>query len=353
MWFERIDALPLGFYALDFTQDEFSELTRDVDRRRHRGEVHVIQVKERIGFRGYDTAPSLASEDLFLTVEKTDAGGWNVVADDDAEPLALQSNRSLWDFGPVSHVEDDGVMILFHPTERAAAARLLTASKAARATVKSRWPNRWRQDRVIVTIPSTVDELARMLQTTFDLSTFVAFAGSSVDRRSGWGLIGKRVYLHWPNFRRYSAGFQRTILEHEFLHLATFEANTQYITAIMDEGVAQYYGEAAYDPPTPELRTMVRAGRFDRHLADDFIFTAGTPSEIYSAYEQANHFIAYIGNRFGRNAGARLYRELGTQSTVAPGTWRYHLDRACRSVLGLPFATLERDWARRVVQELS
>ncbi|MGH2727420.1 MAG: hypothetical protein ACRDKS_10675, partial [Actinomycetota bacterium] len=162
-----------------------------------------------------------------------------------------------------------------------------------------------------------------------------------------------RVYLHWPNFRRYGASFQRSILQHEFLHLAARELTNQYMNSIMDEGVAQYYGEGAYDPATPDLRAMVRSGRFDRSLADDFIFTAGTPSEIYAAYEQANHFIAYIGNRFGRAAGARLYRAIAAESTVAPGTWRYHLDVACRSALGLPFAKLERDWARRVVRELS
>jgi hypothetical protein len=48
-----------------------------------------------------------------------------------------------------------------------------------------------------------------------------------------------------------------------------------------------------------------------------------------------------------------LYKALSTETSVAPGTWRYHLDRACRSALGLPFATLERDWARTVVKELS
>ncbi|MGH2726283.1 MAG: hypothetical protein ACRDKS_04830, partial [Actinomycetota bacterium] len=188
-WFERIRSLPLGTYALDVTQDEFSELTRDADRRSHRDEVHVIQVKERIGFNGYDVAPS--SEDVFLTVVKTD-DGWNVVADDDAEPLALQSNRNIWDFGAVDHIASDGIMVVFHPAQRAAAQRILAMAKGARATVKAQWPVRWREDRIIVNIPATVDELARILQTTFDLSTFVAFAASSVDRRRGWDLIGPR-----------------------------------------------------------------------------------------------------------------------------------------------------------------
>lgn len=349
-WFRRMEALPIARYALVFDQSEYTELTRAKDRSAHGGEVHVIQVKERIGFSGYDVLYS--AEDVFLTVVKGRAG-WSVVADDDVEDIGLQSNRNLWDFGPVDHIEDDGIMVVFHPGERAAAGRMLGISKTARDAVKRLWPNTWREDGIVLMIPTTDDELARILQTTFDLSTFVAFAASSVDRAKGWDLVGPRVYLHWPNFRGYSATFQRTILQHEFLHLAARELTGPYVTAIMDEGVAQYYGEAAYNPPTPQLRTMVRAGRFDRHLAEDFIFTAGTPNEIYSAYEQANHFLAYIGERFGRNAGARLYRDFAAQSAVAPGTWRYHLDRACRSALGLSFATLERDWARSVVRELS
>ncbi len=350
-WFRRMRALPIGVYRLDFTEDEYGELTRPVDRERYAGrEVHVIQVKQRIGFRGYDARPS--GEELFLTVVKG-ALGWSVVADDDVEALALQSSRELWDFGAVSKIEGGGIMVIFHPAQRSAAANILNIAQTARARVKQLWPLPWREDRVVIMIPSTVGELARILQTTFDLSTFVAFAAASVDRSKAWQLSGSRIFLHWPNFRRQGEASQRTILQHEFLHRASFEVSGPNLRAFMDEGVAQYYGEALYNPPTPELRQRVRSGRFDRHLIRDFVFTIGPPADIYLSYEEAVDFIGYIGERFGRNAGARLFRAIGTQNSVAPGTWRYHLDRACRSVLKVPFATLERDWARDVIRELS
>ncbi|MFY9587251.1 MAG: hypothetical protein WAT66_07345 [Actinomycetota bacterium] len=350
-WFRRSRALPIGVYRLDFAEDEFGEVTRPIDRAHHAGrEVHVIQVKQRIGFRGYDARSS--AEDLFLTVVKGDQG-WSVVADDEAESLALQSTRELWDFGAVAKLESEGIMIVFHPSERAAAARLLTLAKAARARVRQLWPLPWKEDRIVIMIPTTVSELARILQTTFDLSTFVAFAAASVDREKTWQLSGSRIFLHWPNFRRQGEASQRIILQHEFLHRASFEVSGPNVASIFDEGIAQYYGEALYNPPTPELRQRVRSRRFDRHLVRDFVFTIGPPSDIYLAYEEAVDFIAYIGRRFGRNAGARLFRALGSENPVAPGTWRYHLDRACRSVLKAPFSTLERDWARTVVRELS
>ena len=308
----------------------------------------MIQVKERIGFRGYDATPT--AEDAFLTVVKGPRG-WSVVADDDVQSLALQSQRNLWDFGQVDKLEENGVMVLYHPSERAAAARLLKVTQVARTRVKRDWPLPWREDRIVLMIPRTVDELTRILQTTFDLSTFVAFAAVSVDRSAGYRLSGARIFLHWPNFRRQSETNQRVILQHELTHKASFEVSGPSISAFMDEGVAQYYGEMGYPHPTSQLRAGVRSGRFDRRLPDDYRFITGPPSDIYLSYEKADHFTAYLGARFGKSAGARLYRAVGTENTIAPGTWRYHLDRASRSVLHLPFATAERDWALAVLKE--
>ena len=351
-WFRRMGPLPIGVYRLDYTGEEYGELTRAVDRGRHPGEeVHVIQVKERIGFRGYDAAPQ--AEDALLTVVKG-SRGWSVVSDRDVESLALQTQRELWDFGPVETTEGGGILVVFHPAQRAAARTVLTQSEVARAKVKKLWPMPWHQDHVVVMIPSTVGELARILQTTFDLSTFVAFAASSIDRSvAGWRLTGPRIFFHWPNFRRQSPALQRVILQHEFTHRASFEVSGPYVQSFNDEGIAQYYGEEEYNPPTPELRSRVKTGRFDRHLPPDYLFSVGPPPDIYLAYEEAVDFVAYIASRYGRAAGARLYRAIGADNPIAAGSWRYHLDRACRATFHVPFATLERDWARRAIKDLS
>ena len=350
-WFRRMRTLPIGVYKLDLTEEEYGELTRPSDVRKHAGrEVHVVQVKERVGFRGYDVTPT--AEDAFLTVVKG-LRGWSVVADDDVASLALQTQRHLWDFGPIAKLENGGVMVVFHPSERTAASRLLRVMQAARARVRRDWPIPWRQDRIVLMIPRTVDELAGILQTTFDLSTFVAFAAISVDRSTGWRLSGARIFLHWPNFRRQSEATQRVILQHELTHKASFEVSGSNIVAWMDEGVAQNYGERGYPHPLPEMRSGVRSGRFDNRLPDDYRFTAGPPSDIYLSYEKADNFTAYLGTRFGYAAGARLYRGVGTENPVEPGTWRYHLDQVCRVLFHIPFATLERDWARAAIKELS
>jgi hypothetical protein len=190
------------------------------------------------------------------------------------------------------------------------------------------------------------------LQTTFDLSTFVAFAAVSVDRTGGdYRLAGARVFLHWPNFRRQSAASQRVILQHEFLHRASFEVSGASIQSFNDEGIAQYYGEEEYSPPLPELRSRVLAGRFTRTLPPDYLFSVGPPSDIYLAYEEAVSFAAYLGNRFGRASAARLYRAVGAEAAVGPGTVAYHLDRACRALFHVTYVTLQRDWARQVLKQ--
>ena len=351
-WLRRMRVLPIGVYRLAFSGEEFEEVTRAADRARYPGhEIHVIQVKERIGFRGYDVTPQ--AEDLFLTVEKTGTG-WSVVSDTDAQDLALQSQRELWDFGPVATLQGGGILVVFHPALRSAAAKVLAMSEAARTKVKSLWPLPWRNDRVVVMIPSTVGELARLIQTTFDLSTFVAFAASSIDRSvGGWRLTGPRVFLHWPNFRGQNTALQRVILQHEFTHRASFEVSGPFIQAFNDEGIAQYYGEQEYSPTVPDLRLRVRSHRFTGQLPPDYLFSAGPPDDIYLAYEEAVDFIAYIASRFGRAAGARLYRAIGAENHVAPGTWRYHLDRACRTLFHSSFDALERGWARQVTKEFS
>lgn len=347
-WFARLRALPLGSYELKLHSDEFGDLARAKDRRRWGPDTHIVQVKERIAFRSFERAP--ANEDLFLTVRK-DSQGWSIVSDTDTDDLALESMRNLWDFGAVEPVSRNSILVIVHPAQRSVAGAILTAAERARATARARWPHPW-HDPIIIMIPSTVAELARILQTQFDLSSFVAFASSSLDRSKDWKLTGDRIFLHWPNFRRYDSGFQQLILAHEFTHLATRGTTGPFEPAFMDEGIAQYYGEDAARAPRPEMRKRVGSGRFDGRVPEDWFFTAGPESDIFYAYELANAFVAYLGSRFGRTAGARVYRALASESPVSSGTWRYHLDRAFRTTLGVSFAALERDWAAETRREL-
>lgn len=347
-WFRRLRSLPLAAYRLELFDGGFGDLAADADRRRYGPDTHVVQAKERIGFRGYDRTGTY--EDLYLTVRK-DATGWSVVSDTDRESLFLLSMRNMWDFGPVEAIQRGGIMVIVHPAQRGVAEGILTAAQRARATAKARWPYPW-SDPIVIMVPSIVPELERILQTQFDLSSFVAFAAASEDRTAGWALTGFRVYLHWPNFSRYDATFQQTILEHELTHIASFNRNSVYMPSFMDEGVAQYYGENAGYGQRPQERAAIRNGTFDRRLPPDWHFYAGTQSQIFLAYEKALSFSAYLGDRFGRTAAARLFTAISKENPVAAGTSHYHVSRAFRSTFGASLAELERAWAAHEIAAL-
>lgn len=347
-WFRRFRTLPLASYELAWTQEEFGDLARESDRIEHPMGVHVLQVKERFRIRGFDGRPT--NEDLFLTIAKTPGGGWGVVADDGVEDLALLTNKNLWDFGAIRRTAEDGIMVIYHPAQAAAARTILTQAKAARARARRGWPYPW-TDPIVIMVPNTVDELERVLQTTFDLSTFVAFAVSSVDRSTGYRLSAHRVFLHWPNFRKYSGSFQTQVLSHEFVHLATRGIVGPYLNSFFDEGVALVYGEGGGE--TTQIRRRVRARTLERRLVPEWTFLAGSRDEIFLAYEEAASFCAFLSARSDRGGCARAYRALGTIDPVSPGTARYHADRVLRQLFGHPLDALERAWADRVYREHS
>ncbi|GAC1415193.1 MAG: hypothetical protein NVSMB57_10670 [Actinomycetota bacterium] len=346
-WLRRLRALPLQRYDLVLRDDELGDLARPADRTGY-DEVRVLQVKERIALTGYDKNPT--DEDLFLTIARR-GGTWSVVGDEAVEDLGLRSNRNLWDFGDVETSESDHILAVFHPSERNAVSTILTQAKAARARVGKAWPFGFTQP-IVIMVPSTVEELARVLQTTFDLTNFVAFAASSVERDNGYRLVGHRVFLHWPNFRKYNGTFQTQILSHEFTHLATRDVAGPYISAIMDEGIAQHYGEAG-GHTRGEVAKRLHAHSLNASLVPNWYFTAGPAEDIRLAYDEASSFIGFLTKRFGEDAGARAYKALGTIDPVSPGTRRYHLDNVFRTLFHQSYASLEHDWFATVRKENS
>jgi hypothetical protein len=118
----------------------------------------------------------------------------------------------------------------------------------------------------------------------------------------------------------------------------------------MDEGDAQDYGQRM-QPALVDVRARVANGTFTGVLPEDFEFSIGSDADIQNSYEEASSFVLYLMARFGRDAGADLYRALGNESPVSFGTARYHLDHACRTAFGVGFAELERAWAQQIRRE--
>jgi len=345
-WFSRMRALPLGSYSLSFDPNGYQDLAAALPARPAGDEVHVVTVLEQIALKPYDATPT--SEDLFLTVVRR-GGAWEIVSDSDLESIGLLSFRNVWDFAPVGQVARGGVLVLYQG-DRATAQRILTATIAAIAYDNAHWPLRW-PGRIVVIIPRSTKELSRILQTTFDLGPFVAFTASSESRPKGqYRLTGNRVYVQPGTFFSTPVAYQQDTLSHELLHVATRGYAGEFTPSWMDEGDAQDYGQRQ-QPALVDVRARVASNMFTGLLPEDFEFSLGSDNDIHNSYEEASSFVLYLMSRFGKNAGANLYRALGNESPVSFGTARYHLDHACRAAFGVGFADLESAWAQKIHKE--
>lgn len=270
-----------------------------------------------------------------------------MISDTDLDDLTMYSGRLMWEFGPIVTRPSEHFLYVSHPDRAAAAAAILGAAERALQRLDDVWPLSWRR-RVVILAPSDTEELTRIIQAQFDLDVFVAFAVSGLDRRRQWDLVGHRVLLHWDNFSAQSDAVQQSILTHELLHIATRELSGPFVPAFVDEGVAEW---VTTDASTLLLAIRVSAGTFDRRLPMDHEFTTGENEDIVNSYQESFSFIEYAGDRYGARSVGEFYRRVG-RSRLAPGTWRYHVDRAMRGAFGLGYRELQERWADHVVSSL-
>jgi hypothetical protein len=344
--FDGFQELGVASYRLHLTTKYWPELTTSRERTRYgnAADPHLFHVEERYRLPGYDAEPAL--EDLFLTFIRRD-DRWVVVSDTDLDDLTLYSGRKLWENGPIVSRRSDHFVYVSHPDLASASDTILEQAERALDHVDQRWPLAWHQ-RVPIFAPSSTEELRRIIQATFDLDVFVAFAYSGVDRARGWDLVGHRIILNWPNFSRFPDTTQEDILTHELLHIATREYNGPAVATWVDEGVAEW---VSGDTDDFYLTEAVVERSFDRRLPRDFEFITGPDDEILGAYEESSHGARYAVERFGPDEVADFYRLLG-RARVAPGTSRYHVDRAMQATWGLSFDAFQTRWADWVEAEV-
>jgi hypothetical protein len=337
--FRGFQRVGVSAYELRITDRLWPGLTTDREVARYGAATTptVLHVEERSVIDGFDRRPSL--EELYLTfVRRQD--GWNVASDSDLDDVALRSGRRLWEIGPVATRRSEHFLYVSHPDLRSAGQAILGAAERALGRLNERWPVPWHQ-RVVILAPSTTEELRRLIQATFDLDVFVAFAYSSVDRARHWELVGHRVLLNWENFGSYPAVSQERILTHELLHIATRDVAGPMVPAFVDEGVADWI---AGDTATDALERELADGEFDDRLPRDFEFITGSGTSISAAYQASTSAVRFAADRHGEEAVADLYLTLGGVR-LASGTSRYHVGQAMRGAFGVGYDEFERRWA--------
>ncbi|MGH2708131.1 MAG: hypothetical protein ACRDJF_08835 [Actinomycetota bacterium] len=339
-WFDRMGALPILDYSLESEVESLGELTRAADRRRYGSPVVVAQVQERFRIQGFDDHP--ASSDHYYTFVKR-AEGWRIASDSDLSDLGLLSARQPWDFGPIQLFSSDHFLLVVHPDEVRFAPELLRLAEEALPTVDRVWRRPWSK-RVLIFVPSSPEELEGLLNATFDVSNFVAFASASLDREAGWRFTGARIILNRANFLRHTPSSRREIFAHELAHAATREASGPFVPVFVEEAMAEL---ASADLDISFLEARARSGGFDRRLPGDPELLSGDGQAIYLSYQEALSVALFVRDRFGVETFNRLYEALGA-ARVEAGTRKYHLNRVLTETLGMSLANFEREWGSYV-----
>jgi hypothetical protein len=349
-FFAYSGTIPFASYRLEADWDHYGNLARPAHLRRYPGAeaVVILLVHEKYAIRDFDQRP--ASEDYLYTFVQRD-GDWLIAEDSDLDTVGLRSVRHLWDFGPVVADSSDHFTILRHPCgSPAGCVRLprdfLAIAEEALAQVDRLWRVPWRH-KILILAPTTTAELRRMIQATFELDNFVAFAYSTYETGASFDLAGYRIMLNWEQIAGRDRESLRTIMAHELLHVATRPVTGPFVPTFVEEGLAEHVARARDPDALSYFRSRVSAGAFDRKLPRDFEFITGDGFDIFLSYQEALSAMSFLARRWGEGDLRRFYLRLG-RPKFAPGTSTYHVGRALRGTIGLGYVGFERAWASSI-----
>ena len=330
--YDGLRSLPLASYDLVLRTDEAPDLSAGLAARYPGAEaVFLPPVEARYRLTGIDTIDAV--DGYYYTFLRRD-GRWRIVSDRDLEDVGLPSARNLWDYGPVRQERTEHFTILHDPADQTRARTLATLCEQGYARLTSEF-GRAIPEQILVVLPHSLDQLREILQATFDLSNFVAFASASVDRRDDWRPTAPRVYVQDTNLARSRREFQLQTFHHEFAHVAAFALAGPFVPSWIHEGVADWMAGGEEEPFEVEGT--------DGALPDDWEFTTGGGESILVAYEESTSAIAFLAERKGDGAPVDLLARVGALR-AAPGTDEYHVDQGLRAVYGAGLEQFQQHW---------
>jgi hypothetical protein len=333
--FDGLRTVPLTGFTLQARVDATGDLSAGLAGAYGNAPVFLPETRMVYRITGYDERDAV--DNVWYTYVQR-GGRWYVAADDDLEDVGVLTARNLWDFGPVQEQRSDHFIILSHPEQAERAAALIGIAEESATALVSRWDQPW-SGRIPMVLPGSIEELAKMLQSTFDLTKFVAFVVYQPIRDDGFGTTAPRVYVQDRNLSRYTRDFQLTTLTHELDHAAVAPLAGPNIPSWVHEGVADW---VATGQSTGERKPKGSDGLLPR----DYQFTTGSSAEIVRSYAESRSAVSYLASRFGVGAPSQLVRALGELGTP-PGSVDFNLDATMRRLFNISFAQFQSAWARR------
>jgi hypothetical protein len=330
--FDGLRSLPLASYELELRTDEVPDLTAGLAAKYPSAEaVFVPPVEAGYRLTAIDTVDAV--DGYYYTFLRRE-GRWRIVSDRDLEDVGLPSSKNLWDFGPVSQQRTEHFTILHDPADRKRAEAISALCEQGYARLTSMFDAAV-PAQIVVVLPHTLDQLREILQATFDLSNFVAFASAAVDRDEDWQSTAPRVYVQDTNLSRSRRDFQLQTFHHEFTHVAAFPLAGPFVPSWIHEGLADWMATGEEGPTAVEGSDGV--------LPEDWEFTTGGGERILRAYDESTSAMAFLAEQKGGRAPVDLLVRVGELRT-APGTSRYRVDQGLRAVYGAGTLQFEKDW---------
>lgn len=331
--FAGLRSVPLARYELRARTVDTGDLGPAAAHEYPGATISLPETRQRMRVEGYDSTDAVDA--LWFTFVKR-GERWFIADDADVADLGLQSARGLWDAGPVVTVRSEHFIVITHPGQEARAQALSAIAEEAMARMESGWDRPW-PGKLPIILPASVDELQSILQSSLDLTKFVAFVAYGALRDDGFENTAPRMYIQDRNLERHSRAFQMETLAHELAHAAHAPLNGPFIPYWVHEGVADW---VARGRPGGERRT---GG--DRTLPRDYEFSVGSSASIVRAYTEARSAVSTLHRVAGIGEPGELMTELG-RIRVAPGDADYHLDAVLRRIAGFGTAELEARWGR-------
>ena len=333
--FDGLRSVPLASFSLVARTEDSGDLSPAAAGRYGSARVFLPETRQVHRLEGYDDRDAV--DELWLTfVERN--GRWYVGGDADLEALGLETDRQLWDFGPVRLERREHVVVLSHPEQAERAAALADIAEDAVAAFAGAWDQPW-AGRLPLVLPGSVDELERLLESTVDLDKFVAFAGYNVLPDKDYDTTAPRIFVQDDRLNRYPRHQQVETMVHELAHAAAAPLSGPFVPGWVHEGVADWAA-------TGRLAGERRPPGGDAALPRDFELSTGPTASIVRTYRESRAAVSLLAARRGPAAPTAFFRTLGA-TRVAAGSVDHHVDDALRRAAGITLGELEAAWAAR------
>jgi hypothetical protein len=294
-------------------------------------------VRVRLTYRLVGTTTSTDREQYLTVVPRGDR--WLVASDTDASASGLDTQRDLWDLGPVRTLRGDTSLVVADRRGATVAEMQKLADEADLAVhdVDEVWTGEW-SHQPLVLLPRNQADMATIIDS--DGAGLAQIAAVTTGAFESGLSRGDRIVINPASWKTLDALGRRVVLTHEMTHVATRSSSVQSVPIWLSEGFADYVAYRATPVPTAivasDVFRKVRAGKAPDHLPDSADFDAAR-GDIASSYEGAWLACRMISEQYGEKKLVRLYSALS--DSAGPGWPDETVD-----VLGVGRRELVHDW---------